>query len=105
MKGCKQVKDLHLVIQVHVLTVCAISIKVMSHKLFVYAYPCDSFGTPKPQETALCTHAGDQRIQHTLWDTHPDSPELTSEEWDPLSLAEPPEPLCICTASALPPCA
>ncbi|KAK3250897.1 hypothetical protein CYMTET_39754 [Cymbomonas tetramitiformis] len=71
----------------------------------VNAYPCDSFGTPSPQETALCTLAGDQRIQHTLRDTHPDSPELTSEEWDPLSLAEPPEPLCICTTSALPPCA
>ncbi|KAK3278363.1 hypothetical protein CYMTET_13692 [Cymbomonas tetramitiformis] len=52
---------------------------------------------PVAIEDRLLTHAGNQRIQHTLRDTYPDSPELASEEWDPLSLTEPPEPLCIRT--------
>ena len=52
------------------------------------------------RSAALCTHAGDQRIQHTLRDTYPEPPELTCEEWDPLSPAEPPEPSRICTTSA-----
>ena len=50
---------------------------------------------------AQCILTRDQRIQHTLRDTHPEFPGLCREEWDPRSLTEPLERLCNRPARAL----